>query len=393
MARRVAVVGTGQTYFMTRRKDASAPELVYEATARALQDAELSVKNIDSVVFGIAPEAFMGVNCPDKWVSDGAGALNKPFFRVHTGGATGGSAVIAAVEQVASGVADVVLAVAMDRVGQTPVAQRVLGLIWDPIFATGLSLNLITVTAMLNAAMMEKYGYTEWHTAKLASKNHKNALNNPYAHLKVDVSVEDVLKSPVLSWPIKLLEVCPSSDGACAVIVATEEKARKITSTPAWVSGMAGYTYVSTPGNEDVTVERGIAPDVRKAYRMAGIDNPRQQIDVAEPYMPFSFAEISAYVQFGFAKDMKEAIKMVEDGFGEMTGEVPFAPSGGVLCANPIGCTAMVRVAEAAIQIMGKGGERQVPGAKVAVAQGQGGSMAPASATFSNAFILAKEPR
>jgi len=393
MARRVAVVGTGQTHFRTRRKDDSAPELVFEATTRALQDAELGVKDIDSVVFGIAPEAFMGVNCPDKWASDGAGALNKPFFRVHTGGATGGSAVLAAVEQVASGVADVVLAVAMDRVGQTPVAQRVLGLIWDPIFASGLALNLITLTAMMNARMMEKYGYTEWHTAKLASKNHKNALNNPYAHVKVDVSVEDVLASPVLSWPIKLLEVCPSSDGACAVIVAEEKKAKKITSTPAWFNGIGGYTYVTTPGNEELEPEKYFLADVWKAYKSAGIDNPRQQVDVCETYMPFSFAEIGSYVQTGFARDIKEAIKMVEDGFGEMTGEVPFAPSGGVLCTNPIGCTAMVRVAEAAIQIMGKGGDRQIHGAKVALAQGSGGSMAPASATFDNAFILAKDPR
>jgi acetyl-CoA C-acetyltransferase len=126
---------------------------------------------------------------------------------------------------------------------------------------------------------------------------------------------------------------------------------------------------------------------------MAGIVNPRRQISVVEPYDPFSMAEISLYESLGFCKDPREATKMVENGFAEMSGEVPFSPSGGVLCSNPIGATALVRVAEAALQIMGKAEKRQVPDAKVALAMGAGGSPAPGSATFINFMILAKEPR
>jgi acetyl-CoA C-acetyltransferase len=392
MGRRVAIVGTGQTPYMRRRRDVSVPELVHEAAKRALDDAELTLKDIDAVVFGTAPEAFEGVNCPDKWAADGAGALNKPFMRINTGGATGGSTALASVHHVASGVFDVVLAVAMQRVGQTPVAQRILGLIWDPIFTRGFSLNVVTTIAMVATAGMQRFGYTERHMAKIAVKDYRNALNNPYAHRKRQIEIDDVLNSPVLCWPLKYLDCCPSSDGACAVIFAAEERAKKIAPIPAWVIGMGDISYVSTPGEEDEE-EGALRLAVRKAYKMAGIDNPRQQISVVEPYDPFSIAEIGYYYSLGFCEEPREATKMVENGFGEMTGQVPFSPSGGVLCSNPIGATALVRVAEAALQIMGKAEKRQVPEAKIAVAMGAGGSPAPGSATFIDAMILAKEPR
>jgi acetyl-CoA C-acetyltransferase len=228
--------------------------------------------------------------------------------------------------------------------------------------------------------------------ARISAKDHDNALNNPYAHIRIKVTPEDVLNSRVICWPIKLLDVCPRSDGACAVVFASEEKARKITATPAWVLGAGAVTASSTPGEEVEEAGFGTIA-VKKAYKMAGIDNPRKQIDVVEAYDPFSTMELMYYPSFGFCDDPKEAVKMVEEGFGEMTGEVPFSPSGGVLCSNPIGATALVRVAEAALQVMGKAGDRQVPDVKVALATGAGGSPGPGSATFITATILGKEPR
>jgi len=392
VARRVAVVGTGQTPYKTRRRDVSVPELVHEAAGAALSDAQLTIRDIDAVVFGTAPEAFEGVNSPDKWAADAVGALNKPFMRIHTGGATGGSAAQAGVHHIASGLFDVVMVVAMQRVGQTPEAQRILGLIWDPIFAAGFSLNLITTVAMATSINMQKTGLTEEHMARISMKDHLNALNNPYAHVRKAVTVEDVLKSFPLVKPIKLLDCCPSSDGACAIIFASETRARKITPKPAWVIGMGGSTSVTTPGeeNDEATLGRLAA---KNAYRMAGIDRPRRQIDVVEPYDPFSITEIGYYESLGFCDSPAEALRMVERGFGEMTGEVPFSPSGGVLCSNPIGATALVRVAEAAMQVTGNAGAHQVPDAKVALAMGAGGSPAPGSATFMTAMVLSSQSR
>jgi len=390
MRRNVAIVGTGQTKYVTRRNDVSFPELAWEAAKRALDDAELGIDDVDAVVFATAPEAFEGVNCPDKWAADAIGAMGKPFMRINTGGATGSSGAHAGIEHVASNLFDVVLVLAIQRVGQTPDAQRILNLIWDPVYASSFPLNLPTTMAMTVSEIMEQHEYTEYHMARISVKNHDNGMNNKYAHIQMRFTVDDVLKSRVISTPLKLLDCCPRSDGACSIIVASEERAKKITETPAWVKGISSETNIYTPGQELISDNFGVTA-VRTAYEMAGIDNPRKQIDVVEPYDPFSYMEMLYYLSMGFAKDVKESIKMVENGFGEMDGEIPFSPSGGVMCSNPIGATALVRVAEAALQVMGKAEGHQVPEVRTAMATGVGGSPGPGSATFFNATILSKE--
>ena len=390
LARRVAIVGTGQTKYVTKRFDCSAPDMVYEATSRALDDAGLKVKDIDAVVFGLAPESLDGINSMDKWCADAAGARNKPFMRVSTGGATGGSTALAAAHHVSSGLFDVVLAVAMERVGETPDAQRVLSRIYDPIVASDFALNIIAAVAMETSRRMGIYGFTEEHMAMISVKNHLNAFNNPYAHLQIKVTIEDVLESPIVCWPFKLLDCCPRSDGACAVVFASEDKARKLVPVPAWVNGMAAVTDITVPGETGDTGWK-MSGGAWKAYKMAGIDKPRQQIQVVEAYNPFSSIELFYYENLGFCKP-NEVAKLAESGFGEMSGEVPFTPSGGVMCSNPIGATALIRVAEAAIQVMGKADKRQVPEVKNALATGLGGSPGPASAAYNTAMILGREP-
>lgn len=371
----------------------SVSDLAHEAARSSLDDAQLTLKDIDAVVFATGPECFEGVNCPDKWAAGESGGWGKPFMRINTGGATGGSGALAAISHVASGAFDVVLVIAMQRVGQTPDAQRILNLIWDPVLATGFALNLPAIAAMGTTNAMQRVGYTEWHMAKISEKAHLNALNNPYAHVRFKLTLQDVLNSRAICWPIKLLDCCPRSEGACAAIFASEERARKITSTPAWVIGTGATTCCFTIGEPAGGDAELGGPAIRQAYKLAGIDDPRRQIDVVECYDPFSNTEIGYYYSMGFCQDPRDAVKLVEAGFGEMTGEVPFNPSGGVLCSNPIGATAMVRVVEAALQVMGKADQRQVPDARVALATGAGGSPGPGSATFMNAVIVAKEPR
>ena len=130
---------------------------------------------------------------------------------------------------------------------------------------------------------------------------------------------------------------------------------------------------------------------IHKAYRMAGIDTPRKQIQVVEPYAPFSSTELMCYVMLGFCEH-RDVARLCEDGFGEMSGEVPFNPSGGVLCSNPIGATAMVRIVEIALQVMGKAEARQVPNVKIGLATGAGGSSGLGLAQFQTAMVLGVEP-
>ncbi len=391
MGRSAAIVGTGQTKFTSRRIEVSIPELMYECTTRTLEDADMTIKDIDAVVFGCAPEGFDGVNWPDKWSADAIGAMGKPLLRIHTGGATGGSAALAGLHHVLSGMFDSVLVVAMQRLGQTDSAQRIFQTMFDPLYIRGFTMGTIMNSAMGIRDSMAREGWTEWHMAKLSSKDHRNALKNPYAHLKLDVSPEDVLNSRVVSWPLKLLDICPRSDGACGIVILSGEKARMMSRPVAWVKGSGASTQQSTPGEQQPQQSGGPTGNVLAAYRQAGITKPREQIDVVEPYLPFSPGEIRTYVNMGFAENVREAVKMVEDGFSEMTGEVPFCPSGGVLCTNPIGATALVRVAEVASQVMGRN-PHQVPDCRTGLATGGGGNPGPGSATFGTAMILSRDP-
>jgi acetyl-CoA C-acetyltransferase len=393
MARRIAVVGTGQSKYK-KKLTVSSPDMYFEVVKSCLEDAELTVNDIDAVVFGLGPEALDGVNSVDKWCADAVGALNKPLMRINTGGATGGSTALAGFDHIASGMFDVVLVVAGQRMGQsTAHSQYILNLGFDPIVAKQFFINTLPLFAADAQICMQKYGFGEYHMARIAVKNHLNALNNPYAQLQIKVTLEEALKARVLSYPLRLLDVCPSSEGACAIILASEDRATKITRRPAWINGFTAGTTVINPGIGGIDSTYSWDRISQKAYRMAGIDNPRKQIQVAEPYIPSSYQEIPAYAALGFCEP-HEVAKLVEAGFGEMGGEVPFCPSGGVLCANTIGCSGLARVAEAAIQIMGKGGARQVPGVKNALATAGGGIFGTGGMTafFLDVLILGAEP-
>lgn len=394
MARRVAIVGTGQTKYKTKHDTYSSPDMYFEVVKTCLEDAELTVNDIDAVVFGTGPEALDGVNGVDKWCSDAVGALNKPLMRINTGGATGGSTVLAALDHITSGMFDVVVAVSGQRMGQsTAHSQYTLSLGFDPIVVRPFSMNSLPVFAGDALLCMEKFGFSEYHMARIAVKNHLNALNNPYAHLRINATMEKALSAKFLSYPLRLLDLCPSSEGACAVVLASEEKARKITSRPAWINGFTAGTTIINSGVGGVDSTYSWDTIAQKAYRMAGIENPRTQIQVAEPYIPVSYQEIPAYAALGFCKP-HEVAKLVEEGFGEMGGEVPFCPSGGTLCSNTIGAAGMARMAEAAIQVMGKGGARQVPNVRNALATAGGGLFGTGGMTafFLDVLVLGAEP-
>jgi len=198
--------------------------------------------------------------------------------------------------------------------------------------------------------------------------------------------VENVLSSPMLSYPVKLLDMCPRSDGACAVIFANEDKVDKITNKPAWVLATAtrhNYTYFGD-------VDSGKMPTLylasQEAYRIAGIKEPLKEIDLMELYIPYSFAGLRWIEALGVCGE-GEAPRLVAEGVTDMGGELPINPSGGVLCTNPIGATGLLRAGEAALQIMGRADKRQVPEAKLALITGFGGCM------WSDVMILgAKKP-
>lgn len=374
MSAKVAVIGVGMTECGEDRSDTSFPELVREASTRALADAGLSMADIDAVVFGQSPELFVGVNQPEKWVTDALGAVGKPLFRIHTGGTVGASTGIAAYYHVASGLFRTVLAVAGDKLSESPV-QYGLSTVYDPIVGRDFACGAPAAVALQSRRYMARTGVTERHGAMVAVKNRRNALKNPYAHLKIpDISIEMVLASPMISSPLRLLDSCPVSDGACAMVFAAESVAIERCPRPAWVRAASAVNEGVNYPDREWANPIGLRKAASTAYLQAGITDPRKEIDVAEVYEAFSYQELLWSEALGFCGDGKGG-ELVESGATEIGGELPINPSGGVLSTNAIGATAMFRQAEAVLQVQGKAGERQVAGVRTALAHGWGGAI------------------
>jgi len=385
MSRRVAIIATGQTKHTARRPDVNIRELVTEAVARALQDADLTMRDIDAVLLGNM-EPFEGFLFPELWAIEGWGGYMKPSVKFNTGGTVGTTTAIAAYYYVASGIYDVVMAIGFEKQseGHTQAAITTVG---DPIWERSVMAGAIGNFAVMATTYMHESGVTEEQAAKAAVKARRNACLNPYAHLQMpDITVEDVLKSEMLAYPVKRLDMCPQSDGAVAVIFAEESKARKLAPRPAWIRAVATAHEQQYMGDSPKRLAemRSLIAASRRAYQAAGITNPRKELDVAEIYEVASFAELAMYENLGFC-DRGEGGKLIDAGVTELTGELPVNPSGGVMSTNPIGATALIRVAEAALQIMGKAGRRQVEGARTALATGYGGN------AWTDVIILSRE--
>jgi acetyl-CoA C-acetyltransferase len=363
-----AVVGVGQTHHKSRRLDVSFGGLVREAVFRALDDARMTMADIDAVILGKAPDLFEGVMKPELYLSDALGAVGKPMFRVHTAGSVGGTTAIVAASHIQVGKHRTVLAVAFEKQSEGN-AQFALG------SGRGASLGAGGAFAPFIRAYIHRSRAPEHIGWKVAVKDRLNALKNPYAHLRIeDISIEKVKASPMMWEPIRFLESCPSSDGACAMVLTDEQGGDAAAADgrpPAWILGASSRSEpASFPGRDPVRPAAALqcAADV---YNQAGITDPRRQIDTAELYVPFSWHEPIWLEAFGLA-DEGDGWKLVEDGTTELGGSLPINASGGVLSSNPIGASGLLRFAEAANQVRGAAGEHQVDGAKVAIGMAYG---------------------
>jgi acetyl-CoA C-acetyltransferase len=367
----VAVIGSGQTDHGRKRDDVSQPELVRQAVALALADAAIEPERLDAVVISNM-ELFEGWALPELWLGEGAYAARKPCLKVATGGTSGTSSCIAGYHQVASGLFDVVLVVGFEKhsEGHTQTGMALTDPFWDRAVAAGALGNF----ALSISQYMAERGVTQEQAARVAVKARRNAARNPHAHLQMpDITVEEVLASKLLAHPVHLLDMCPQSDGAAAIVLAGGQTARRLCPRPAWIK--AAETRHEQPFIGDIDRRLASMRTLREAapstYAKAGIADPLRDLDVAEIYEPVSYAELAWYEALGFCAD-GEAGRLIDEGVTEMDGTLPVNPSGGVLSANPVGASGVIRVAEAAKQVLGRAGEHQVAGVETALATGYG---------------------
>jgi acetyl-CoA C-acetyltransferase len=379
MAERCAIIGTGQTKY-ARRRELSMDGLVREAALRALEDAELTWKDIEAVVIGKAPDALEGVMMPELSLVDALGAVGKPIHRVHTAGSVGASTAITAATLIESGMFERVLTVGYEKQSEGN-ATWALGGGRSGSQGAGGSFAPWIRNYIQRSGAPEHIGW------KVAVKDRLNALKNPYAHLHIeDISIEKVKASPVLWDPLHFLESCPSSDGAAAMVMTNTAGAARAPRPPAWVIAHAKRTEASQfPGRDTVKPAAGV-DCARALYKKAGITNPREQIDCAELYVPFSWYE-PMWLEGHLICDEGDGWKLTDQGVTEIGGDFPVNMSGGVLSSNPIGASGMIRCLEAANQVRGVAGDYQVDGARVALGHAYGGA-----AQYFAMWIVSSEP-
>jgi acetyl-CoA C-acetyltransferase len=369
MGQPCAVVGVGQTKHDAKRIDVSQVGLVREAALRALEDAGCGWGDIDAVVIGKAPDLFEGVMMPELFLADALGCAGKPMLRVHTAGSVGGSTAVVAASLVQAGIHQRVLTVAYEKQSES-------NAMWALSIKIPFSATVVAGAggyfAPLIRGYMRRSGAPEDTGIRVALKDRQNALKNPYAHLQFpDIDFDQVAGSPMLWDPIRFLETCPSSDGACAMVLAGEEAARGA-ERPAWVHATAMRSEPTMFAGRDQVNPQAGKDCAAELYKKAGISDPRREIDCAEIYVPFSWFEPMWMENLGFAEE-GQGWKMTYDGATALDGDMPVNMSGGVLSSNPIGASGMLRFAEAALQVRGRAGEHQVDGARRALGHAYGG--------------------
>jgi acetyl-CoA C-acetyltransferase len=370
MANRAAVLGVGQTVHRSKRTDVSMAGLCREAIDRALADASTDWSQIDAVVLGKAPDLFEGVMMPELFLADALGATGKPLLRVHTAGSVGGATANVAASLVKAGVHHRVLAVAFEKQSES---NAMWALSIQPPFSVPVNAGAGGYFAPHMRSYIRRSGAPQHIGAMVAVKDRRNGALNPYAHLRQpDITLESVQASTMLWDPVRYDETCPSSDGACAVVIGDQAAADSSEHPVAWIRATSMRTEPTSFAGKDHVNPRAGAEAAAALWRAAGITDPLEQIDVAEIYVPFSWFEPMWLENLGFAP-AGDGWKLVKAGETEIGGTLPVNPSGGVLCSNPIGASGMLRFAEAAMQVMGRAGGHQVPDARTALGHAYGG--------------------
>ena len=281
----IAIIGVAQTKYAQRKIDKTYSDLVFDVTRAAIEDAGLTLADIDNVVT-VSNDFLDGRTISSMAVGDAAGAHDKNISTVEGDGTFG--ALYGAMRTLGGFGTTLVVTHAKGSEGDV---RYITNGMFDPIYQRLLGLESIGSSALQARTYMNRFGLTEEDFARVSVKNHGNAKNNPFAHLQLDLTIEDVMGSEKLADPIKRLDCSPVSDGAAAIIIADESHTKKAKTTPVWVRGMAHCSDAYLIGDRDLADPKALTKAAQRAYSMAGITKPMESIDVVELYDAFSYME------------------------------------------------------------------------------------------------------
>jgi len=362
--RRAAIVGVGHTKF-GRAVDKQLQELAWEAIKQALQDAGVSQKDIDFVAVGNAG-GWSAESLPAVAICEYAGLNPTGSMRVEAACASGSAALRTAFTAVESGQADLALAVGVEKMTESTNLQvvemigRAGNFFWE---FQHFGLTFPGYYAMYATSYMHEYGAREEDLAAVAVKNHHYAALNPLAHFQKEITIEDVMKSRYVAWPLKLYDCSPQTDGAAAVVIASEELAKKLTDTPVWIAAQGVSTGTSNLSKRDnfLSLESAVRA-AEQVYKKLGIDRSRayKYFDVAEVHDCFTIAEIIAYEDLGFA-ERGQGYVLAREGETYKGGRIAVNLDGGLKAkGHPIAATGVSMAVEITKQLRQQNkGERQ----------------------------------
>lgn len=355
-------------------------ESVFEVAKSAIENAGISREDVDTVI-SASSDFLDGRTISNCMLIGATGAYLKDESKAEEDGMY---AVLYAVQRLLSGTHDIALAVSHTH-SWTFNPYQVSQYMTEPWFdRQNELLNEITLAAIQARMYMDRYGVNELDLAEVAVKNLRNAAGYTYRKLH-DVTVEEVLESDLYADPLTELMIAPPCDGAAAVVLATEDVAKKICPNPVWIKGI-GNACDNYLRDRDLGRLNSLEIAARKAYSMAGINEPFREIDVAEVSEKFAHQELMIYEALGFCREGKGRI-LIEEGMTELYGNLPVNPSGGALAGYPGCSTGMIRLIEATKQVKGEA-ENQVDDCRTALAHAQWGLCGQKNLVF----IVGDEP-
>lgn len=349
---------------------------VFEVAKTALEGAGISREDVDTVI-SASTDFLDGRTISNCMLIGALGAYLKDETKAEEDGMF---AALYAMQRILAGVHDIALVVAHTHSWIFNPHQISVYML-DPLFDRQNDLtNDVTLAALQARLYMNRHNVSDEEIAMVAAKNLRNAATNPYAFKKMrDVTVDEILESKIYADPIRELTMAPVCDGACAVVLASEELAKKICDNPVWIEGVGNSCDAYIRDRELVRL-MSLEAAARRAYDVAGISDPYREIDVVELTERFAYQELMAYEALGLCREGKGA-KLVDMGLTEVYGDVPVNPSGGAIAGDAICATGLFRLIEAVKQVRGES-ENQINGCTKAVAHAQWGLCAQKSIVF-----------
>ncbi|UCE74601.1 MAG: thiolase domain-containing protein [Methanomassiliicoccales archaeon] len=369
---KVGVVGIGHGLF-GKRNDATVQELAFEPFSEAMEDAGITQADIDATIIGSSPEYHKQRSLPGV-VTEYIGMNPKPAFLTEAACASGSAALYSAYGFIKAGMFDVVAVIGVQKMMElsTPEILALMGRVGDVQWESNFGTTFPGYYALYARRHIHEYGTTEEQMAQVAIKNHFYGSKNPKARFQKEITLEKIMNSAMVASPLKMFDCCANADGAACLIIASEQRARKLSDTPVWIEGAGSATApFSVLNRASISTIPSAVEAGRKAYKMASVEP--KDIQVADVHDCFTIAEIMAYEDLGFCKK-GEGGKFIEEKQSYLGGKTPVNIDGGLKSkGHPVGATGTSMAYEAVKQLRGEAKETQDDGAEIALTHNLGG--------------------